>query len=335
MSTAESLLEAHIQFEIDRLTGKQSGADLAKFVDELWDWGSKTSLNETLAADVVVETCLRWVEQWYLPDTITVLLGSLSKRLIHLPVNRETRLGDLVDDELFEAGIELAVEMERLRESFISQATQSPLYAMLISNVLYSGIRDYVASSSDAMQKKVPGMGLLSKGASALNKRVPGLEGAVEERLRGFIKNNAEKTIRNSQQFLLDALGPDQIRDLANDVWASAQNTQLTVADMLEDEEIDRLISFGLSVWQDLRQTEYIQELIREAIYGFYESYGEENLDTLLEHLGLDRGKLREETTKLAPELLTKAKDNGLLEFFLRARLEPFYASKACQKALG
>ncbi|MGJ8668442.1 MAG: hypothetical protein ACSHXK_03040 [Oceanococcus sp.] len=333
MSTADKLLQAHVKFEIDRLTGKQSEADLAKLVDELWDWASKTTLTQGLDAETTIETTLRWVEQWYLPDTLTVLLGSLSKRLIHLPINQDTSLGDLIDDELFEAGIDLVIQMERVRDNLITQATQSPLYSMLISNVLYSGIRDYVASSSEAMQKKVPGMGLLSKGASALNKRV-GLEAAVEDRLRGFIKSNAEKTIRNSRQFLLDALGPEQVRELANEIWAGAQNTQLTVAELLEDEEIDRLISFGLSVWQDLRQTEYIQELIREGINGFYDSYGDETLDIILEHLGLDRGKLREETTNLLPELLQNAKDNGLLELFLRSRLQAFYSSKACQKAL-
>ena len=333
MSTADKLLEAHIQFEIERLTGKKSEADLGQLVDELWDWASKTTLTQGLDAATTIETTLRWVEQWYLPDTLTVLLGSLSKRLIHLPINQATCLGDLIDDELFEAGIDLVGQMERVRNNLITQATQSPLYSMLISNVLYSGIRDYVASSSEAMQKKVPGMGLLSKGASALNKRV-GLEGAVEERLRGFIKSNAEKTIRNSRQFLLDALGPEQIRELANEIWVDAQNTQLTVAELLEDDEIDRLISFGLSVWHDLRQTEYIQELIREGINGFYDSYGEESLGTILEHLGLDRIKLREEAVNLLPEVLQNAKDNGLMELFLRSRLQAFYSSKACQKAL-
>lgn len=334
MSSAEQILKAHIKFELDRLTGKKVDADIASTVDELWDWASGTTLNQLASAEIATDTVMRWVEEWYLPDTVTLLLGSLTKRLIHLPINQHTSLGDLVDDELREAGVELIVDMQRLREMFITQATDSPLYSMLISDVLYSGIRDYVASSSDAMSKKVPGMGLLSKGASAINKRVPGLEGALEEKLRSFIKSNTKRTIRQSRDFLLEALGPDQIRLLAEEIWANAKDVQLSVGDTLDDEEIDRLISFGLEIWQDLRQSDYIAELIREAIAGIYDSYGEEKLDTVLEHLGLDRGHLRQEATKLGPELLMAAKENGLLERWLDLRLRPFYESKACAKLL-
>lgn len=335
MSQAEALLNAHVQFELKRLSGKKAAADIAPLVDELWSWASATTLNELIDRDLATDSVLRWIEDWYLPDTVTVLLGALAKRLIHLPINQQTRLGDLVDDELCEAGVDLIVDLQRLREQLISQATNSPLYAMLISNVLYSGIRDYVASSSDAMQKKVPGMGLLSKGASALNKRVPGLEGALEERLRSFIQSNTARSIRNSRQFLLDALGPEQIRQLAEEIWADAKDVQLTVSELLDDDEIDRLISFGLAIWQDLRQTDYIAELAREIISGIFDSYGEQKLDTVLEHIGLDLGTLRDEATTLGPALLRRAHDNGLLALWLELRLRPFYESRACAKLLG
>lgn len=334
MDQADKLLEAHIAFELKRWTSSKMTKELEPLLDGLWAWLENTHLSAMLEADTAVDTALRWLDDWYLPDTLTVLVGSIAKRLVQLPVNTETRIGDVVDDELYEAGVELIVDMDQLRENLIKQATESPLYAMLISNVLYSGIRDYLSSSSGAVQK-VPGMGsLLSKGSAALNKRMPGLESAIEDRLRNFIRGNTEKSIRNSQQFLLDALGPEQIRELSDEIWRDAKDARLSVSDMVSNQDIDRLASFGLQVWHELRQTEYIQELVREGIQGFYEVYGSQSLAELLKHLGLDRETLDTEIRTLAPDLLKHARDTGLLESALRLQLEPFYRSSACTKLL-
>lgn len=334
MDKAERLLQAHLQFELERLSGDAMKGDLDELLQTLWQWAEQTRLEQVMDADDVVDTTIRWVEDWYLPDTLTLLIGAVVKRLIQLPVNTETRLGDLIDDQLFEAGVDLIVELERLREILITQATESPIYAMLISNVLYSGIRDYL-TGENAVTNKVPGVGsLLSKGASALNKRMPGLEGAIEDRLRKYISANTEKSIRRSRSFLLEALNEEQIRKLAEQIWDRSKHTQLHVADLLEDEEIDRLISFGLAIWQDLRQTSYIQELIREAIFGFYDAYGSENVALLLQHIGISREHLEAEVHALAPGLLANAQENGLLRALLEPRLRAFYASSEARSLL-
>ncbi len=335
MDKAEQLLQAHLQFELERWTGEAAPAALDELLEQLWDWAGQTRLEDLLPAATAVETIRRWIDDWYLPDTVSLLIGNVAKRLIHLPVNADTRLGDVLDDQLIEAGTDLIVELKRLRESLISQATESPVYAMLISNVMYSGIRDYLTGESSVAQK-LPGMSrVLKSGAAALNKRVPGLEGAIEERLRKYIEGNTEKTIRGSRKFLLEALNEDAIRDLSERIWERSKNTQLTVADMLSDEEIDRLVSFVLAIWEDLRQTEYIQELITEGVYGFYDGYGGESVQVLLEHIGLSREGLAFEMRSLMPELLANAHSSGLLRSWLEPRLRAFYASPACTEILA
>ncbi len=334
MDKAERLLQAHLDFELNRWTGKTCAADLQALLDQLWSWAENTSLQQLLDADTAVDTTLRWIDDWYLPDTVTLLIGTLTKRLIHLPINEATRVGDVVDEQLFEAAVDLVVELERLRESLIQRATESPIYAMLISNVLYSGIRDYL-TGENAVTSKVPGMSsLLSKGASALNKRMPGLETAIEDRLRKYISNNAQKSIRLSQKFLLESLTEEQIRRLADQIWDQGQHTQLTISAMVSDDEIDRLVSFGLAIWQDLRQSSYIHELIREGIYGFYDGYGSESLQVLLEHMGLNRAGIGSEMQTLLPGLLQNAHATGLLKTWLEPRLKAFYDSAACRSLL-
>ncbi len=335
MDKAEQLLQAHLQFELARWTGESAPEALEELLDQLWDWAGQTRLEDLLPAASAVDTIRRWIDDWYLPDTVSVLIGNVTKRLIHLPVNGETRLGDVLDDQLIEAGTDLIVELKRLRESLITQATQSPVYAMLISNVMYSGIRDYLTGESSVAQK-LPGMSrVLKSGAAALNRRVPGLEGAIEERLRRYIEANTSKTIRGSREFLLEALNDEAIRDLSDRIWDSSKDAQLTVSELLSDDEIDRLVSFVLAIWEDLRQTEYIQELITEGVYGFYDGYGSENIQLLLEHIGLSRDGLAAELQSLMPELLANAHSTGLLETWLEPRLRAFYASPACAEILA
>ena len=331
----QQLLAAHLEFELERWTGETSADDLEALLAVIHTWAERTALQQVVDADTAVDTILRWVDDWYLPDTITVLIGALAKRLIHLPINQETTLEEIIDDELVQAGVDLLVDLEGLRESLITQATESPLYGMLISNVLYSGIRDYLSGESGVAQK-VPGMSsLLSKGASALNKRMPGLEAAIEERLRKYIAANAQKSIRGSRKFLLESLNAEQIRQLADQIWHDSKQSHLSISELISDEEIDRIASFGLAVGQDLRQSDYIQELIREAIYGFYDGYGSESLSVLLDHLGLSQELILKEVREVLPSLLVKLRETGLLEPLLEARLRAFYESETCRALLA
>ncbi len=330
-SQSQALLDAHIAFELKQWRGKALSKTLKHEYKAIWGWAEEVTLDQFSSAEKISDIALRFVSEMSLPEGITGVIGTIAKHLIALPVNRETSVADVIDPELFDEGVELIVSLKHLREELIRQSINSPVYATLVSEILYNGIRDYLGSENIFTQK-VPGMGkLLKKGGDALNKRIPN----IEERLRGYIEKNMQRTVEQSEKFLINALNDDRIRHLATEIWDMIQESPLSVADVLGDDEVDEIVKYGFTFWLHLRKTDYLAELIREAIEKVFAEYGEMPLSELLDSVGVSKKLIEKETLIIGPQLVEVLDESGFLEATIRRRFEPFYASKEATAALG
>ena len=61
----------------------------------------------------------------------------------------------------------------------------------------------------------------------------------------------------------------------------------------------------------------------------FFEKYGEEMLDVLLDNLDISSELLIQEVARFAPQLVVSLKQSGQLEAVIRRRLSSFYTSTA------
>ncbi len=253
-TTAAELLEAHVAFELTQWRGKTLDKRIKEDISAFWDWAKKLRLDEFSSAAQVTDIAQRLVHEMPLPEGITSVIGTVAKHLIALPVNAETHIADVMDEELYDEGTELIISLRELREQLIKQAVNSPVYGNLVSEILFNGIRDYMTSDS-AITQKIPGMSsLISKGAGALSKRMPDLE----NKLRSSVDKNLSRTIRQSEKFLNDSLTDTRIRSIAEELWGMIQHSHLSVADVLEEEEIDEIIAYGFKLWLHLRETDYL-----------------------------------------------------------------------------
>lgn len=321
---AEALLEAHVAFELKQWRGKTLDKRIREDIAAFWTWAEQLSLAEFSSADEVTDIARRLVHEMPLPEDITGIIGTVAKHLIALPVNADTRLADVLDAELYDEGTELLISLRELRLALIRQAVNSPVYGNLVSEILYNGIRDYL-TSDNAVTQKIPGMSsLINKGAGALSKRMPDLE----RRLRSSVEKNLNRTIRQSEKFLTDSLTDERIRHIAAELWGMLQHSPLSMAELLEEEDVDEIIAFGFKLWLHLRETDYLIELIREGIEQVFATYGEQRLTELLSMLGVSRKLLQAEALAIVPSIVQAADDSGFLEQTIRRRLAPFYASK-------
>lgn len=332
---AAALFEAHVDFETAQWRGSAAPLRLRAEVDAFWEWAGKTPLNALVSADTVYGVAERLALDIELPERLAQTIGEIANDLVRLDVNRETRVEDVVDEALFEEGVSLFVELEELRNRLIRRVLDSPVYRALASDVLYQGIKDYIFSDTGAINA-IPGVSSLFKGSSsALGKRLPGLEAQVEKRVRAYIRDNTAKTLLNSQQRLLDSLDEARIRVIADEIWTSVRDQPLSVADVVDANELQRLVDYGLRVWRALRATVYVGDLVNEAVQSYFTRHGDSPISELLAQVGVDRDLLRQEAEKLAPTVIDGLAQTGLLEDLIRRRLEPFYRSAAFERALA
>ncbi len=326
-----ALLETHVEFELKQWQGKTLNRRLKEEVQAFWDWAEGMTLDQFSTPKTITLIIQHVALEVPLPKDVPEIFGTIAKHLVRLPVNRETSVADIVNAELFDDGVELLVDLKQLRQEAIHQAVHSPVYATLVSEILYNGIRDYLGSEN-LFTQKVPGMGkLMSKGADVLSKRIPNLE----EKLRGYISRNMQKTVKQSESFLQQALSEKRIRQLAAEIWELIHRTPVSVSEVLDDDEVDAIVAYVFEIWVQLRKTDYIAELIAEAIQKFFAEYGEMQLARLLETAGINR-KLIENAVMIAgPQVVKVLEESGYIEATIRRRLEPFYASKEAVAALG
>lgn len=328
---AEQLFEAHVAFELKQWRGKTLEKRIKQDIAAFWDWADQLTLSEFSSAEQVAEIARRLVHEMPLPGDLTGIIGTVAKHLVSLPVNADTRVADVLDQTLYDEGTELVISLRELREELIRQAVNSPVYGNLVSEILYNGIRDYLTSDS-ALTQKIPGMtSLINKGAGALSKRMPDLE----RRLRSSVEKNLNRTVRQSEQFLNDSLTDDRIRHIAEELWGMMQDSPLSVAEILEEEDIDEIVAYVFKLWLQLRETDYLIELIREGIEHVFNEFGACSLAVLLDRLGVNKKLLQAEALAIVPAIIEVADDSGFLEDSIRRRLEPFYASREAAKLLG
>ncbi len=322
---AATALEAHVAFELSRWQDDalQEGirAEVAAFVD----WSHQLTLHKVTDAERIQRVATERVLQGDLPDELVTAIRAIADHLIGLPINRETRLGDVIDDEIFDAGVELAIDLRHIRQEIIRQSVESPLYSMLVGEILYNGIKAYLAASSK----------LLGKGASMLSKGLSALDNQVEKRLRAWIESNSGPLAKQSRKFLDHALTDERIREVAEEVWNDLRESPMSIRDALQDDDLDAISEFLKQAWLQLRETDYVQELVHEGIGEFFRLHGDTPVHDLLHMVSITPEVLEREAIAFAPDLVAAAQESGALEAMLRRRLAPFYESEAAAALFG
>ncbi|HET7315386.1 hypothetical protein [Salinisphaera sp.] len=332
--TADRLFEAHVAHDLAAWRGKAGRARLAGRVESFWRWAERVTLAEVVDRDTARAATERLVLDLELPDRLAAVIGEIADELVRLEVNRSTRVRDVIDQSLFDDGVDLVVELETLRARLIQRLLNSPVYMALASDLLYQGIKDYIFSDSGAI-RSIPGVSRLIKGSSsAVSRRMPGLEAQVETRVRAYIEANTARTLARTESYLLESLDARRLRALADEVWAAIADQPLSIADAVASHELQRLVDYGLQVWRSLRETEYLGVMIDQGVQAYFARHGDDTLAELMSHVGVDRKILAAEVDTLAPMLIEALESTGLLETWVRDQLADFYDSAAFAAAI-
>ncbi|MEQ8799068.1 MAG: hypothetical protein RJQ08_08000 [Salinisphaeraceae bacterium] len=330
-----ALLDAHVAFELRQWQGKALDKQVAAEVQHLWDWLAATPLEALIDAATIGNVVRESVLTREPGPGLAAGIGATIRRVLDDPLHADTRVADVLDQSVFEVGVALAADMEDARHALIRGVTRSPVYAAVASEVLYHGIRDYLFSDR-ALLRRIPGVSsLLSAGAGAVSKRLPQLEVQVEKQVRAYLEANLSRTLAQSETFLAEALTADRIRALGDQIWEALADRPLLAARVLTDDDVDALADFGVVVWNQLRDTEYVDELVARVIDAIYAEHGSRPVTDLLADVGVDAPGLARDAQRLIKPLAARARADGSLEALLRRRLEPFYASSAAAKVLG
>lgn len=332
---AEALLDAHVAFLVESLTGKGLGSLIENLLDAALEHADGLVLESVVTRAMIKATARTYAIELELQGGIPELIGDIARTLHAHPVHERTRLADLISERRFEDLLDHVLALKSIRKRLIGELIASPLYESIASDLLFNGIRDYLANSPVAAG--IPGARSAMKfGRAMVSRATPGLESAMEESLKRYIGRSVGSVSEKTAQPLLDGEHDAALRDVALDSWQRIRATRIgELREDLSALDVEELFVTLYECWKELRQTEFVGAMIDGGIDAFFDKYGARTLADLLEDLGIGRELMLAEGRRFAPHVLRQVHQAGRLETLVRSGLEPFYRSGRVEQVLA
>lgn len=324
---AQQLMDAHVQHILNKLAGENLEQLLDIEVEACCDWLSQRNVEELFQQSQINDFLQRNVLDKEPTELFVVQLKKIFWSALQSPLNQETEFQHLLSPQEFQYVVEKGIDLEALRKDIIKSVLESPVYSLLLSDVLYHGIKDFVLEEN-VIAKKVPGVSSLVKMGQGIMSKMGGVDTAIEGLIKSYIQKNIENSVELSQKFLDKSLDENRIRTVAQQFWENVKFKKLATASAYIDvTDFDDFAFIAKNIWNHLRQTEYSKQLIEQLVQEWFQHWGRDNVLNMLENLGITRSQIVAEAKLLAVPLINEGLLSGYLEERIRAQLEPFYSS--------
>ncbi|WP_370307419.1 hypothetical protein [Sinimarinibacterium flocculans] len=333
---AEALLDAHVAYLVEELTGDGLRDLIGDHLDALLADAARLKLKDVVTARMIKDTARTYAAEIELGAGLPELVSAIARALYAHKIHDRTALKDVVVHARYEEFVDKLLELESLREKLVRASATSPIYIAFASDLLYHGIKGYIARGSE-ITRGMPGAGSMMKlGRSVLNKASPGLETTLDDNLRKYVARSVEATSRTSAEFVLQHLNEDALRRMTREIWDRLKFERFgSLREDLAEDDIEDLFVIGYEFWRELRTTEIYATLIDAGIDVFFDMYGDTTLAALLDEIGVTREIMLGEAMHYAPHVLKALKRKKLLEPLVRRSLQGFYRSGAVERVLA
>lgn len=324
-SLQERLLDAHVAFMLDELTGPGFAALVEEEVKASLGEAVRLTLNDVVTRDMIKETAKVYAVDLELHGAMPELVGDIARAIYSHAMHDQTHIEEVLPETAFREMLDKAIDMKALRQRLIHESVTSPLYSALLSDVLYHGILGYL--KHNPLTRHLPGAkAALKLGRSVLG--MTGVEASLEDGLKQYIHTNIRASLQESERFLQQRISDERIENTALDIWEQLHQRKVGMfRQYISSRDVEDFFVIAYEYWRELRQSPYYSTLIDIGVDAFFDKYGDTPLPDLLTEVGLNTDMLVREAMRFAPPILTVLKERGMLEPLLRRRLQRFYQS--------
>jgi len=326
---AQKLLEAQIEFVIEQASGDGFEQLIEEEINHFYTIIDTLTLNDVVNPDQIKQTIQKYSQEMEIHGAVPELLGEVAQHVYDHPAHDNNTVSDIVTDAQFDEVLEKILEMDDVREKAIKQAVANPVYAALVSELLYNGIKDY--ATDNAVTKNIPGASsMLKLGKNMMNKAAPKLEKAIEENVKRYIEINASATLKQSEKFLTKTLNNEKISEISHDIWDKVKLQKLSsFRHAISADDLQDFLVMGYEYWLAFRKTSYYAYLVDSGVDFFFNKYGDSPLTLILEEVSIEKPMMVDDAMRFAPPIIELLKEKGILADVLRRRLEPFFYSES------
>lgn len=332
-ATAKVLLEAHTRHVMHQLSGKPLATLVAEETAQACDWLAARPVTALASPVLVRDFLLRNVFDLTPGEALLEQIGSIATAALQSPLNAETRVDAILDAKDYDYIAERLIELEDVRNGIVHAIMQNHEISHLISDIVYNGVKNYVAENSN-IAKKVPGMSSLMKVGKGMMERM-GTDSMVEGALKNYVHQNTRATMEMTERLVKQALASHKLKAHSKTIWQRVHTVHLDVATKhVNEKQVREVVEIGNRLWNHFRQTGYAHGLLHELVEAWFADNGSKPALSVLESIGLDRQRLPVEVQRFLEPLLAELVSSGQIEARVHAHLKTFYGSKEVKALL-
>lgn len=332
---ASQLLEAEVAFWLQNLKGKKFQALLADELNHVLAKLEHIRLCDAVDESKVKATARRYAVEMEIGGAIPELFGEIANRIFEFPASRTAKIGEVVSDSIATEFIEKIFEQNGVLDHAVTNIRNSTPFRHFLSDVIFTVLKGYVFEQNNLMKFSTVASST-RKVREWLSTKAPDLSEGLEERVRNLM----ESGVKGSLEMVDETLDNEQYRETAMNsalaFWDVVREWPLTAyRDYLTEQDLQEFMVLGYEFWLEFRNTEYLKSCIDLGVDFFFEKYGEQSLQDLLDDIGISHEMITDELDNYIPDLAALLIKEGLAESFLRRNLQRFYSSKKVQDLLA
>ena len=332
---ASQLLEAEVVFWLQNLKGKKFQALLADEIGHVLARFEHIRLRDAVDENKVKATAQRYAVEMEIGGAIPELFGEIANRVFEFPASRTTKIGEVVSDSIATEFIEKIFEQDGVLDHAVTNIRNSTPFRHFLSDVIFTVLKGYVFEQNNLMKYSTVASST-RKVREWLSTKAPDLSEGLEDRVRNLM----ESGVKSSLEMVDETLDNEQYRETAMNsalaFWDVVREWPLTAyRDYLTEQDLQEFMVLGYEFWLEFRNTEYLKSCIDLGVDFFFEKYGDQSLQDLLDDIGISHEMITDELDNYIPDLAALAIKEGVAESFLRRNLQRFYSSKKVQDLLA
>lgn len=317
---AQALMLEQTRFIKKQLLAEQNNPYIEKFIHHIYTHSDQILLNQCIQLEALQDVVQKYAFELNLGAEILEFIGVIAQRIHHLSINSHTQINELFSDESFELWLYKILELDQLRHYIQANLQHNP-QVNHVSLQLANQILESNTPWLDHLRKlNTHEYGLGSKILSFIQDQQQNIELKLEQQL-------AQALLKQVGNIIL--LPNEELADISLHLWDDVkQRTLKETFSQFQAIDFEEFFILVYETWRQLRQGEYLQQVILDVVAVFYDYFADYNLQELLQSVGLNEADLHQEALRFLPHAIQALEQQGLLDEILQQLISPFYLSE-------
>ncbi|MFU9044857.1 hypothetical protein ACNAUY_00360 [Acinetobacter tibetensis] len=317
----EQLIEAHLQFLNDEFT--QSETIKNEFV-EFYHWFRKQKLKQIWTVEQIHQLIDQQILKTPASDfLIEQIAEHIRFALVH-PTNDQTKIADAIPVLTVDKIAQYVASKSGHRQRLIHTVVNNPAFSAMITQLIQHAIHDYLDNS--VMVKHVPGVSRFMKMGKSVLESVT--DSNLDQAIQHYLQKNIQKLSQMSEQVLNQHFNDDKLYHFQANLWHKIKDLPLNVLkNYIEINDLQYTVGLGHEIWDHLRQTEYLEQQVKDGISAWYARNQDRSFDLLFRDLNIDEALIQNQLQHLLEPIIQNMLQTDYLAQRARHYLEKFYYS--------